>query len=317
MSGYELSRQWFDFLFENPDLTNVSQTALYMWLIELNNRKGFSEKFIFNTDDACSYTGIKDRKTVWSALNKLTDFGFVTIISKATNQNQVTTISIINNKVNSNKCLDKAIRLYNNYTSEGLAEKQQINSTTTSEGLAEPLAIVHSIKQLNNKTINKETNKQPATRRVNLFADLFTAWFKDKFELTYSMKTKDFVGIATIEKYCKENAKGEPIEMFKFILENYDSLAEFYQTNINPSFIASRISEIASMLKKQHTKTQIVKQVEKEPVNRKWFPSPSQYYSECISKKQEPFNFWTGNEMTEDEKISEYKIHKVGEYRYA
>ena len=44
MSGYELSRQWFDFLFENPDLTNVSQTALYMWLIELNNRKGFSEK---------------------------------------------------------------------------------------------------------------------------------------------------------------------------------------------------------------------------------------------------------------------------------
>jgi len=50
MSGYELSRQWFDFLFENPDLTNVSQTALYMWLIELNNRKGFSEKFIFNTD---------------------------------------------------------------------------------------------------------------------------------------------------------------------------------------------------------------------------------------------------------------------------
>ena len=244
MSGYELSRQWFDFLFENPDLTNVSQTALYMWLIELNNRKGFSEKFIFNTDDACSYTGIKDRKTVWSALNKLTDFGFVTIISKATNQNQVTTISIINNKVNSNKCLDKAIRLYNNYTSEGLAEKQQINSTTTSEGLAEPLAIVHSIKQLNNKTINKETNKQPATRRVNLFADLFTAWFKDKFELTYSMKTKDFVGIATIEKYCKENAKGEPIEMFKFILENYDSLAEFYQTNINPSFIASRISEI-------------------------------------------------------------------------
>lgn len=317
MSGYELSRQWFDFLFENPDITNVSQTALYMWLIELNNRKGFSEKFVFNTEDACSYTGIKDRKTVWSALNKLTDFGFVTIISKATNQNQVTTISIINNKVNSNKCLDKAIRLYNNYTSEGLADKQQINSTTTSEGLAEPLAIVHSIKQLNNETKNKETKKQPASRRVNLFSDCFTAWFKDKFELTYSMKTKDFVGIATIEKYCNENAKGEPIEMFKFILGNYDSLAEFYQTNINPSFIASRISEIASMLKKQHTKTQIVKQVENEPVNRKWFPSASQYYSECISKKQEPFNFWTGNKMTEEEKISEYKIHKVGDYRYA
>lgn len=163
----------------------------------------------------------------------------------------------------------------------------------------------------------KEEKKQYANRRVNIFSDLFTAWFKDKFELSYSMKTKDFVGIATIEKYCKENAKGEPFEMFKFILENYDLLDEFYQKNINPSFIASRISEIASMLKKQHTKTQIVKQVEKEPVNRKWFPSPSQYYSECITKKQEPFNFWTGNEMTEDEKISEYKIHKVGDYRYA
>jgi len=183
--------------------------------------------------------------------------------------------------------------------------------------LEPPLLPKDKSKKIKDKGLNNKEEILPANRRANLFSDCFTTWFKDKFELSYSMKTKDFVGIATIEKYCKENAKGEPIEMFKFILENYDSLAEFYQTNINPSFIASRISEIASMLKKQHTKTQIVKQVENEPVNRKWFPSPSQYYSECISKKQEPFNFWTGNEMTEDEKISEYKIHKVGEYRYA
>jgi hypothetical protein len=200
----------------------------------------------------------------------------------------------------------------NRKESQGIALRQN-----ESQGIAN-IAVNDNVNDTVNVSVNvKEEKKLPANRRVNIFSDLFTLWFKDKFELSYSMKTKDFVGIATIEKYCKENAKGVPIEMFRFILENYDALPEFYQTNINPSFIASRISEIASMLKKQHTKTQIVKQGEDQPVNRKWFPSPSQYYSECISKKQEPFNFWTGNEMTEEEKISEYKIHKVGEYRYA
>lgn len=202
MSGYELSRQWFDFLFENPDLTNVSQTALYMWLIELNNRKGFSEKFVFNSDEASSYTGIKDRKTVWSALNKLSEHGFVTIIKKATNQNQLTTISIINNKVKSKGCLDKAIRLSNNYTSEGLADKQQVNSNATSEGLADTLAIGLSLKQLNNETTNNETV-------ISLDKIRHSHWPKDEKEVELYFVSKNstlkYLGVEFFRKYESQN----------------------------------------------------------------------------------------------------------------
>jgi hypothetical protein len=301
MNGYELTRKWFDFSFEKKE-ANVYHTSIFVWCIELNNRLGWKKEFGLPTQATMEGLSIGNKNTYLSALKELQIWGFIQVIKESKNQYQSCIISICHyeNDTTLYTALDTALIQH-----DTRHEYDTIHAIDTID------------KQLNNKTINKETKKQPANRRANLFSDLFTTWFKDKFELSYSMKTKDFVGIATIEKYCKENAKGEPIEMFRFILENYDSLQEFYQTNINPSFIASRISEIASMLKKQHTKTQTVKQVENEPVNRKWFPSPSQYYSECISKKQDPFNFWTGNEMTEDEKISEYKIHKVGEYRYA
>lgn len=221
MSGYELSRQWFDFLFENPDLTNVSQTALYMWLIELNNRKGFSEKFVFNSDEACSYTGIKDRKTVWSALNKLSEYGFVTIVKKATNQNQVTTISIINNKVKSKGCLDKAIRLSNNCTSEGLADKQQVNSNCTSEGLADTLAIGLSLKQLNNETTNNETVIPPDQIR-------HSHWPRDVNKVIDYFKSKnasETLATTFFNKYESQNwmVNGNAIIKWKFKADEWIS----------------------------------------------------------------------------------------------
>ena len=45
LTGYELSRNWFDWTFENPDIVNTNHTALYFYILELNNRLGSKEKF--------------------------------------------------------------------------------------------------------------------------------------------------------------------------------------------------------------------------------------------------------------------------------
>lgn len=158
MSGYELSRQWFDFVFENPEKTSTAQTALYMWLIEANNRKGFSEKFVFNTQDAIDYTGIRNRKTIWIALNELVENGFVTIVNKAKNQQELTVLSIINNKVESNGCLDRA--LVNRSLSEKRTDDYPCSETATTlaDGLADGLATGHSLKQ--QTTNNKHSFEQ-------------------------------------------------------------------------------------------------------------------------------------------------------------
>jgi hypothetical protein len=154
MNGYTLSRQWFDFAAENPRLINVNHTALYFWLIELNNRRGFAVEFNFNTQDACDYIGVKNRKTVWEALNGLVEFGFVTIVYRANAPGKASVLSIINNVVESNGCLDKSlinqsVKRTSTETVNGQDNIQYGNGTETVNG--------HSYKQVNNKTLNNQT----------------------------------------------------------------------------------------------------------------------------------------------------------------
>lgn len=127
------------------------------------------------------------------------------------------------------------------------------------------------VKDKSNKEENTFSAEKPISR--NVFADVWFSWFFEKNGNRYGeikktkdglgeyedMSKKDWVGVATIEKYCKQNfenltesqkSKFQPIDTFKTILENYDLLPKFYQENTNPSFIASRISEIISMVKK-------------------------------------------------------------------
>ncbi|MBF9252461.1 hypothetical protein I2I11_04075 [Pontibacter sp. 172403-2] len=160
MNGYELSRQWFDFAFENPDKVSVTQTALYMWLIEANNRAGFVEKLSFNTEDACMAIGVSNRKTVWKALNELAENGFVNIVLKSCNQNKPSVISLKVAKIKTAGALDKALMRQSKKrttaeTADGQAGEQRAdyrgNSAETADG--------HSYKPqtTNNKQGNRET----------------------------------------------------------------------------------------------------------------------------------------------------------------
>lgn len=99
MNGYALSRQYFDYANANPGKTSPAMCALYMWLIELNNRRRFIENFYFNTEDACYACGISNRKTVWKHLHELADAGLVTIVYKSANSARASVLSIIHNRV--------------------------------------------------------------------------------------------------------------------------------------------------------------------------------------------------------------------------
>jgi hypothetical protein len=94
LNSYTLSKQWFDFAFENPDKINPNQGILYHWLIEVNNRNNWKEKFALNTEDAGIATGMKNRKTVWKTLNELISFGFVIVVFKSLHKHKATIISL-------------------------------------------------------------------------------------------------------------------------------------------------------------------------------------------------------------------------------
>ena len=108
MNGYELSRYWFDWAFENPDLVTSNDTALYMWLIEKNNRCGWSDKFSVSSTESMSACGFKTYPPYKKSFDRLVEYGFVLIVTKSINQFKSNVIALPKNDKAIKKALDKA-----------------------------------------------------------------------------------------------------------------------------------------------------------------------------------------------------------------
>jgi hypothetical protein len=109
MNGYELSRKWFDFAFENPEKIKPTHTALYFFIIEHSNRLGWKNKFGLPTTMAKDAIGIRSYNTYINTLNDLIDFGFIEMVEKSKNQYSSNIIAISNFNKALDKALDKAL----------------------------------------------------------------------------------------------------------------------------------------------------------------------------------------------------------------
>ena len=109
LSGYELSRGWFDFCFENPEKVSPNHTAIFFFAIEHCNRLGWKEKFGFPTQMAMDALGIKKHQTYIKYFNELCDWGFLNLIQKSANQYSANIISLPRAMPKKGKALDKAI----------------------------------------------------------------------------------------------------------------------------------------------------------------------------------------------------------------
>ncbi len=114
MTGYELSHDWFEFCFDNPEKVKPGHTALYFFIIEHCNRLGWKNKFGLPTEMTKEAIGIKSYNTYIDTLRDLVDWNYITLIEKSKNQYSSNIISI--NKLNTelalsknDKALDKAM----------------------------------------------------------------------------------------------------------------------------------------------------------------------------------------------------------------
>lgn len=95
-NGYTLSRRWFDYCMENPDIIKPSHTALYFWVIETFNRFDWKIKVGLPTTHAMEVLGIKSYNTYIATLNDLVDFGFIVMVEKSKNQYSANIIALSN-----------------------------------------------------------------------------------------------------------------------------------------------------------------------------------------------------------------------------
>jgi hypothetical protein len=109
MNSYELSRNWFDWSFSNPELISPNHSALYFFIIEHCNRLGWKEKFGLPTTMAKEAIGIRSYNTYIKTLNDLVEFGFIKMIEKSKNQYSSNIIALSNFDKALDKALDKAM----------------------------------------------------------------------------------------------------------------------------------------------------------------------------------------------------------------
>ena len=142
LTGYELSRKWFDFAFEKRE-AKVQHTALYLWIVELNNRLGWKREFGIPTIDTMEGLSIGNKNTYLTTLKDLKDWGFIEIVKEAKNQYQACIISLCHN-IND---IAQATALTTALIRQEVQHRYDIDDSTAS-----------SIAPID-KPINQETNK--------------------------------------------------------------------------------------------------------------------------------------------------------------
>ncbi|TDQ27673.1 hypothetical protein [Tenacibaculum caenipelagi] len=145
MNSYELSRQWFDFSFENPELIRPIHTAIYFFAIEQCNRLGWKEKFGLPSHMVMEAIGVKNWKTYKKGLTDLVNWGFIDMIEESKNQHTSNIVAIVNNTKATTKALDKATSI------QSIKQSQSTLQGTVS--------INKPINHITNKPINKQTSE--------------------------------------------------------------------------------------------------------------------------------------------------------------
>mgnify|MGYP007069482694 CR=1 FL=1 len=143
MDGYKLTRRWFNFSFEHTE-AKVQHTAVYLWIVELNNRLGWKKEFGLPTSDTIEGLSIGNKKTYLSVLKDLESWGFIEIIKESKNQYQACIISLCCGE--SDTALPTAL---------DTALQQHCNSTDHGTTLSTTLSNAPIDKQLNKETIKQ------------------------------------------------------------------------------------------------------------------------------------------------------------------
>jgi len=149
MNGYDLSRNWFNFSFENPEKVRPIHAAIFFFACEHCNRLGGKDKFGFPSQMTMDAIGVKNYQTYGRALKDLEDWGFIIFVERSRNQYSANIISIsapTKNGIARGKALDKATL-------------KHVSKQTRSTVYSTVYSTVSIDKPLTNKPSNQETKE--------------------------------------------------------------------------------------------------------------------------------------------------------------
>lgn len=134
MDYFKLTRDFWDFAFENPEKIKPNHCALFLFIVEHCNRLGWKEKFGLPTTMTKDAIGIRSYNTYIQTLNDLVDFGLIILIERSKNQYSSNIVAISNYNKALDKALDKAFIKHDTKQSESTVQStDSINKPITSK----------------------------------------------------------------------------------------------------------------------------------------------------------------------------------------
>jgi hypothetical protein len=108
MNGYDLTKNWYSFRFQNTGKVKAIHSDMFFYIIYLWNRLGQKNEFGLPTDVSMEALEIGSYNTYKKALNTLVEFGFIKIVKESKNQYQSKIIALSKTDKATDKALDKA-----------------------------------------------------------------------------------------------------------------------------------------------------------------------------------------------------------------
>lgn len=179
MNGYELSRKFVDYSFENPSKIKPNHYALYFFAIEHCNRLGWKKEFGLPTTMTMEAIGIKSYNTYIKTFNELINFGFFNLIERSKNQYSSNIIELSKFNKALDKALDKA------FIKHGTKQRESTEQSIDS--------------------INKPINNKPSSITVAKDFNFYTRQYKSYAETLY----KDTLWIEAISRNHIKHSNNE------------------------------------------------------------------------------------------------------------
>ena len=214
-TSYELSRFFFDFIFENPDLVKPSHIAVFFYIIEHCNRLGWKSKFGLPSMMVREIVGIKNFRTYDKTLKDLIDWKFIILHQKSKNQYSANIISLnrpnCKNIESYNSSLDKSISLH------GYQNQYQQNNSNTDYTAEDNTTVEHQNTLDRIEIFREKVFSFTSTYDLNTLNAFFKYWselsenklfYRAETEKTFDIKTRIDRWIILSKKF-KTDQNGE------------------------------------------------------------------------------------------------------------
>lgn len=163
-TGYELSRNFFDWCFENPEKVKPNHIAMYFFIVEHWNRLGQKDKFGLPMEMTKDAIGIKNYKTYSKTFEDLVEWRFIKVLERSRNQYSANVIALVKNTKANTKALSKASLKHSQKHSQ-----KQVQSIV---GIDKPITI------------------EPITYTINIDFEIFWNEYDKKVGNKEKLKTK-------------------------------------------------------------------------------------------------------------------------------